>query len=51
MTKKLFPDGTEVVPFYVRAIRSGPFVFVSGQVAMGDNGELVPGGIDGFRSL
>jgi len=29
MAKKLFPDGTEVVPFYVRAIRSGPFVFVS----------------------
>ena len=30
MAKKLFPDGTEVVPFYVRAITSGPFVFVSG---------------------
>ena len=29
MAKKLFPDGTEVVPFYVRAITSGPFVFVS----------------------
>ena len=25
MAKKLFPDGTEVVPFYVRAVSSGPF--------------------------
>ena len=35
MAKRLFPDGTEVVPFYVRAIRNGPFVFVSGTSAGG----------------
>ena len=28
------------------AVKAGPFVFVSGQVAMGDNGEIVPGGIE-----
>ena len=28
------------------AVKAGPFVFVSGQVGMGDNGELVPGGIE-----
>ena len=33
MAKKLFPDGT-VVPFYVRAIRSGPLVFVSGTTSL-----------------
>jgi len=34
MAKKLFPDGTEIVPFYVRAIKSGPFVFVSGTTSL-----------------
>jgi 2-iminobutanoate/2-iminopropanoate deaminase len=38
MAKKLFPDGTEVVPFYVRAIRSGPFVFVSGTTSLDAKG-------------
>src|ERR1700682_628227 len=28
------------------AVKAGPFVFVSGQVAMGENGEIVPGGIE-----
>lgn len=28
------------------AVKAGPFVFVSGQVAMGDNGEILPGGIE-----
>ena len=42
MAKKLFPDGTEVVPFYVRAIRSGPFVFVSGTTSL-DSKERVQG--------
>jgi reactive intermediate/imine deaminase len=28
------------------AVRAGPFVFVSGQVPMGENGEIVPGGIE-----
>lgn len=28
------------------AVRAGDFVYISGQVAMGDNGEIVPGGIE-----
>ena len=40
MPKKLFPDGTEVVPFYVRAIRSGPFVFVSGTTSLDAKGRI-----------
>src|ERR1700682_124521 len=35
----------QTLPFS-SAVKAGPFVFVSGQVAMGDNGELVPGGIE-----
>jgi reactive intermediate/imine deaminase len=37
--------GGQRLPFS-SAVQAGPFVFVSGQVAMGDNGELVPGGIE-----
>jgi reactive intermediate/imine deaminase len=37
--------GGQSLPFSP-AVKAGPFVFVSGQVAMGDNGELVPGGIE-----
>lgn len=37
--------GGQPLPFSA-AVRAGPFVFVSGQVALGDNGELVPGGIE-----
>jgi reactive intermediate/imine deaminase len=37
--------GGQSLPFSP-AVRAGPFVFVSGQVAMGENGELVPGGIE-----
>ena len=40
MAKKLFPDGTELVPFYVRAIRSGPFVFVSGTTSLDSKGRV-----------
>jgi 2-iminobutanoate/2-iminopropanoate deaminase len=40
MAKKLFPDGTEVAPFYVRAIRSGPFVFVSGTTSLDAKGRV-----------
>ena len=40
MPKKLFPDGTEVVPFYVRAIRSGPLVFVSGTTSLDSRGRV-----------
>ena len=37
--------GGQPLPFS-SAVTAGPFVFVSGQVAMNDNGELVPGGIE-----
>ena len=37
--------GGQPLPFSP-AVTAGPFVVVSGQVAMGDNGELVPGGIE-----
>ena len=37
--------GGQPLPFSP-AVKVGPFVFVSGQVAMGDNGEIVPGGIE-----
>lgn len=37
--------GGQPLPFSP-AVAAGPFVFVSGQVAMGDNGEIVPGGIE-----
>ena len=37
--------GGQSLPFSP-AVKAGPFVFVSGQVAMGDNGELVQGGIE-----
>lgn len=37
--------GGQPLPFSP-AVRAGPFVFVSGQVAMGDHGEIVPGGIE-----
>jgi enamine deaminase RidA (YjgF/YER057c/UK114 family) len=40
MAKKLFPDGTEVVPFYVRAVSSGPFVFVSGTTSLDAKGRV-----------
>jgi len=40
MAKKLFPDGTEIVPFYVRAIRSGPLVFVSGTTSLDSRGRV-----------
>ena len=37
--------GGQPLPFS-SAVRAGPFVFVSGQIAMGVNGEIVPGGIE-----
>jgi reactive intermediate/imine deaminase len=37
--------GGQPLPFSP-AVRAGPFVFVSGQVAIGDNGEVVGGGIE-----
>jgi 2-iminobutanoate/2-iminopropanoate deaminase len=40
MAKKVFPDGTEIVPFYVRTIRSGSFVFVSGTTSLDPKGKV-----------
>ena len=40
MAKKVFPDGTEVVPFYARTIRNGPFVFVSGTTSLDAKGRV-----------
>ncbi len=40
MAKKLFPDGTEVAGFYVRTIRSGPFVFVAGTTSLNEKGQV-----------
>jgi len=37
--------GGQALPFSP-AVKAGPFVFVSGQVAMGENGEIAPGGIE-----
>jgi len=37
--------GGQSLPFSP-AVRAGAFVFVSGQVAMGENGEIAPGGIE-----
>ena len=40
MAKELFPDGTEVTPFYVRAVKKGPFVFVSGTTSLDSRGRV-----------
>ena len=37
--------GGQHLPFSP-AVRGGDWIYVSGQVAMGENGELVPGGIE-----
>ena len=37
--------GGQPLPFSP-AVKAGPVVFVSGQLALGDSGELVPGGIE-----
>jgi 2-iminobutanoate/2-iminopropanoate deaminase len=38
MKRSEHPDGTEVAGFYVRAIRTGPFVFVSGTTSLDSKG-------------
>jgi reactive intermediate/imine deaminase len=50
MTKKSYGPtksgaGGQRLPF-APAVRAGGFVYVSGQIAMDENGELVPGGIE-----
>jgi enamine deaminase RidA (YjgF/YER057c/UK114 family) len=40
MAKQVFRDGTEVVGFYARTIKSGPFVFVSGTTSLDAKGRV-----------
>ena len=40
MAKELFPDGTEVAAFYVRAVKSGPLVFVAGTTSLDARGRV-----------
>jgi enamine deaminase RidA (YjgF/YER057c/UK114 family) len=40
MAKKIFRDGTEVVGFYARTVRSGPLVFVSGTTSLDSRGRV-----------
>ena len=40
MAKQLFRDGTEVVGFYVRTVKNGPFVFVSGTTSLDSKGRV-----------
>lgn len=40
MAKQLLPDGTEVADFYVRAVKTGPFVFVSGTTSLDSRGRV-----------
>src|SRR5690242_17008347 len=40
MASQVFRDGTEVVGFYARAVRNGPFVFVSGTTSLDAKGRV-----------
>jgi enamine deaminase RidA (YjgF/YER057c/UK114 family) len=40
MAKQLFRDGTEVVGFYVRTVKNGPFIFVSGTTSLDSKGRV-----------
>ena len=40
MAKQVFRDGTEVVGFYARAVKNGPFVFVSGTTSLNAKGRV-----------
>jgi enamine deaminase RidA (YjgF/YER057c/UK114 family) len=40
MAKQLFRDGTEVVGFYVRTVKNGPFVFISGTTSLDAKGRV-----------
>jgi 2-iminobutanoate/2-iminopropanoate deaminase len=41
MKRTHHPDGTEIAGFYVRAIRTGPFVFVAGTTSLDPKGQVV----------
>ncbi len=40
MAKQVFRDGTEVVGFYARMVKTGPFVFVSGTTSLDAKGRV-----------
>ena len=40
MAKAVFRDGTEVVGFYARAVKTGPLVFVSGTTSLDAKGRV-----------
>ena len=40
MARQVFRDGTEVVGFYARTLRAGPFVFVSGTTSLDAKGKV-----------
>jgi enamine deaminase RidA (YjgF/YER057c/UK114 family) len=40
MPRQVFRDGTEVVGFYARTLRTGPFVFVSGTTSLDAKGRV-----------
>lgn len=40
MTRKEFPDGTEVADWYVRSVRVGPFAFVAGTTSLDSKGRV-----------
>ena len=40
MAKQVFRDGTEVVRFYARTVRNGPFIFVSGTTSLDSKGRV-----------
>ena len=40
MAKQVIRDGTEVAGFYARAVKNGPFVFVSGTTSLDAKGRV-----------
>ena len=40
MAKQVFRDGTEVVGFYARTVKTGPLVFVSGTTSLDAKGQV-----------
>ena len=40
MKREEFPDGTEIAKWYVRAVKTGPFVFVSGTTSLDEKGRV-----------
>jgi len=45
-TGPVVPEGAVAVGPYVPGYRAGGFLFVSGQIPLGADGEIVPGGMD-----